>query len=51
MKSIEPETPAKYLSKAGAYEINSIRPCIPNAYGVVERFDKVAQMADGINRQ
>ena len=39
LKQIEPETPVKFLSKAGATELNIVRPAFNAAYAVVNKME------------
>lgn len=41
LKDIDPNTPAKYLSHVGSLELNTVRPGFQEAYGVINRLQKV----------
>ncbi len=43
MKAIEPDTPVKFISNAGAVEINAIRPAFVNYYATVGKMQNVIE--------
>jgi len=47
MKEIDPEVPVMFLSKAGAAEINYVRPSFSSAYAVIHKMQNVIDESKG----
>ena len=43
LKRVDPETPVKFLSNAGAVELNSIRPAFTAAYTVAGQMQNILE--------
>ena len=44
LKKIEPATPVKFLSHAGAVEINAVRPAFCAAYSIVNHMQNIIEL-------
>ena len=45
IRNIEPETPVKHLSRAGAQELNTMRPACQAAYAVINKMQTIKEQA------
>ena len=45
MRKVVPDTPAHYLSFAGAQEISSFRPILQEAYGTINKMQAIIEKA------
>jgi hypothetical protein len=43
LKKIDPETPVKYLSSAGAVEVNAVRESFGAAYGIAGKMQNIIE--------
>ena len=51
LKTVEPETPVKFVSMAGATEINSVRPAFQTAYAVINKMQVIKEKAEAEIKQ